>query len=56
MTKREMLSRDILDFVNRQEVARVPDDRNRAKKRVKTLSEAEHAELNDDDFVSLDED
>ncbi len=56
MSERDMLCRDILDFVNRQEVARVPDDRNRAKKRVKKLSKAEHDELNDDDFVSLDED
>lgn len=58
MSEREMLCRDILDFVNRQEVGRVPDDRNRTKKprRAKKLSEAEHAELNDDDFVSLDED
>lgn len=54
MTEQEMLNRasDILDFINRQEEDRVPYDHNRTKK----LSKAEHAELNDDDFVSLDED
>lgn len=40
----------------RQEADRGPYDNNRAKKRVNKLSEAEHADLNDDDFVSLDED
>ena len=52
MTEQEMINRamGILDFVNRQEVDRVPDDR------ANKVSEAEHAELNDDDFVSLDED
>lgn len=52
MTEQEMLNRamGILDFVNRQEVDRVPDNR------TNKVSEAEHAELNDDDFVSLDED
>lgn len=50
MTEQEMLNRasDILDFINRQEVSRVPYDRK--------VSKAEHDELNDDDFVSLDED
>lgn len=52
MTEQEMINRamGILDFVNRQEVGRVNDDR------VNKVSEAEHAVLNDDDFVSLDED
>lgn len=52
MTEQEMLNRamDIMEFVNRQEADRVPCDR------AKKLSKAEHDELNDDDFMSLDED
>ena len=54
MTEQEMLNRanDIMEFVIRQEADRVPYEHNHAKK----LSKAEHDELNDDDFVSLDED
>lgn len=53
MTEQEMINRakGIMDFVL-QTADRVPNSRNCAKKN----SEADHDELNDNDFVSLDED
>lgn len=53
MTEQEMLNRakDIMDFVIRAEDRPIAPDRP-----TKKLSEAEHDELNDDAFVSLDED